>query len=168
MNTIAFLGLSDDEFAKLAVKLIPVAIVFGGLLGIVPFLVFLERKVCAWIQDRDGPTRVGLLGPDSPLTGIFGINTGKRRILGGFLQSLPDAVKLITKEAFVPAGADRFLFAMGPFFALMPPLLAFIVMPVGPDFQLFGQTVKLQVADLNIHCLDGSSSWEKGRLEVNN
>lgn len=149
MNTIALFGISDE----LLIKLIPVAIVFGGLLGIVPFLVFLERKVCAKLQDRDGPTRVGLLGPDSPLTGIFGINTGKRRILGGFLQSLPDAVKLITKEAFVPAGADRFLFAMGPFFALMPPLLAFIVIPVGPDFELFGHTVKLQVADLNVGLL---------------
>ncbi len=153
MNTIALFGLSDDEFAKLAVKLIPVLVVFGGLLGIVPFLVFLERKVCAWIQDRDGPSRVGLLGPDSPLTGIFGINTGKRRILGGFLQSLADAVKLITKEAFVPAGADRFLFAMGPFFALMPPLLSFIVMPVAPDFVLFDQTIKMQVADLNVGIL---------------
>ena len=153
MNTIAFLGLSDDEFAKLAVKLVPVLIVFGGLLGIVPLLVFLERKVCALIQNRDGPTRVGLFGPDSPLTGILGINTGKRRIMGGWLQSLPDAIKLITKEAFVPAGADRFLFAMGPFFALMPPLLAFIVMPVGPDFEMFGQTIKLQVADLNVGLL---------------
>ena len=128
MNTIAFLWLPDE----MAVKLIPVAIVFGGLLGIVPFLVFLERKVCAFIQDRDGPSRVGLFGPDSPFE-MLGINTGKRRWFGGFLQSLPDAVKLITKEAFVPEGADRLLFALGPFFALMPPLLAFIVMPVGPE-----------------------------------
>ena len=148
MNTIAFLWLPDE----VAVKLIPVAIVFGALLGIVPLLVFLERKVCAWIQDRDGPNRVGLLGPDSPFE-MLGIKTGKRRFLGGFLQSLPDAVKLITKEAFVPEGADRLLFALGPFFALMPPLLAFIVMPVGPDFQLFGQNIKLQVADLNIGIL---------------
>ncbi len=148
MNTIAFLWLPDE----IAVKLIPVAIVFGGLLGIVPFLVFLERKVCAFIQDRDGPSRVGLFGPDSPFE-MLGINTGKRRWFGGFLQSLPDAVKLITKEAFVPEGADRLLFALGPFFALMPPLLAFIVMPVGPDFELFGQNIKLQVADLNVGIL---------------
>jgi len=152
MNTIAFLGLTDDEFAKLAVKLVPIAMVFGGLLGIVPFLVFLERKVCAWIQNRDGPSRVGLLGPDSPLE-ILGIKSGKRRILGGFLQSLADAFKLITKEAFVPAGADKFLFAMGPFFALMPPFLAFIVMPVGPDIGLFGQSIKLQIADLHVGLL---------------
>ncbi|HLX63367.1 MAG TPA: complex I subunit 1 family protein [Planctomycetota bacterium] len=146
--TLSFFWLPD----ALAVKLIPVAIVFGGLLGIVPLLVFLERKICAWIQDRVGPNRVGVLGPDSPLE-IFGIKSGKTRFLGGLMQPLADAVKLIFKEAFVPAGADRLLFALGPFFALMPPLLAFIVMPVGPDFHAWGQTIKLQVADLNVGIL---------------
>jgi NADH-quinone oxidoreductase subunit H len=150
MTIFAFLGLPPEW----AVKLIPVAVVFGGLLAIVPLLVWLERKMCAWIQDRVGPNRVGILGPDSPLE-ILGIKTGNRRILGGLMQPLADVIKLIFKEAFVPIGADRLLFALGPFFALMPPLLAFIVMPVGPDF-LFGAggpLVKLQVADLNVGIL---------------
>src|SRR6185295_14162391 len=133
-------------------KLIPVLIVFGGLLAIVPLLVFLERKVCAWIQNRVGPNRVGILGPDSPLE-IFGINTGKSRILGGFMQPLADAVKLITKEYFIPAGADRLLFMLGPVFAMLPPLLAFVVIPVGPDIKLWDTLVKLQVADLHVGLL---------------
>jgi NADH-quinone oxidoreductase subunit H len=133
-------------------KLIPVLIVFLGLLNVVPLLVFLERKICAWIQDRVGPNRVGILGPDSPLE-ILGINTGKSRFLGGFMQPLADAVKLFTKEVFVPAGADRMLFTLAPFFALLPPLLAFVVMPVGPDVVAFGHTIKLQVADLNVGIL---------------
>src|SRR5579862_5648350 len=116
-----------------ALKFIPVLIVFGGLLSIVPLLVFLERKVRAWIQDRVGPNRVGIFGPDSPLE-IFGINSGNKRFMGGFMQPLADAIKLFTKEVFVPAGADRLLFMAAPFFALMPPLLAFIIIPVGPDF----------------------------------
>ena len=64
------------------------------------------------------PTASACSGPDSPFE-ILGIKTGKRRILGGFMQPLADAIKLIFKEAFVPAGADRLLFALGPFFALM-------------------------------------------------
>ena len=148
MNTLAFLWLPDE----LAVKLIPVALVLGGLLAVVPVLVLLERKICAWIQDRDGPNRVGVIGPDSPFE-ILGIKSGNRRILGGFMQPLADAIKLITKEAFVPASADRFLFAMGPFFALMPPFLAFAVAPLAPDIDLFGQHVKLQIADLNVGLL---------------
>jgi len=138
------------------VKLIPVLLVFLGLLNTVPILVFLERKICAWIQNRDGPSRVGVLGPDSPLE-ILGINTGPWRILGGFMQPLADAVKLITKEVFVPAGADKVLFTLGPVMSLLPPLLAFIVIPAGPDFKIFTETgsylVKFQVADLNIGIL---------------
>src|ERR1700750_2696288 len=105
------------------VKLIPVLLVFLGLLNTVPILVFLERKICAWIQNRDGPSRVGVFGPDSPLE-ILGINTGQWRILGGFMQPLADAVKLITKEVFVPSGADKILFTLGPVMSLLPPLLA--------------------------------------------
>jgi NADH-quinone oxidoreductase subunit H len=148
MHTIALFGLGPEHW----VKLVPVLLVFGGLLSIVPLLVFLERKICAWIQDRVGPNRVGILGPDSPFE-ILGIKTGNRRFLGGFAQPLADAIKLIFKEAFVPAKADRLLFALGPFFALMPPLLAFIVMPVGPDFSAWGQSIKLQVADLHVGLL---------------
>jgi NADH-quinone oxidoreductase subunit H len=137
-------------------KLIPVVLVIGGLLGIVPLLVFLERKICAWIHDRVGPNRVGIIGPDSPLE-ILGINTGYTRILGGLMQPLADAVKLFTKEVFVPAGADKFLFMAGPFFALLPPMLAFVVIPVGPDFTAFfgadSYLVKLQVADLHVGIL---------------
>ena len=63
MNTFGFLGIGNEYW----LKLIPVLVVFGGLLGIVPFLVFLERKVCAWIQDRIGPNRVGMFGTGQPL-----------------------------------------------------------------------------------------------------
>jgi NADH-quinone oxidoreductase subunit H len=133
-------------------KLIPVLIVFGGLLNIVPLLVFLERKICAWVQDRVGPNRVGILGPDSPLE-ILGINSGRTRFLGGFMQPLADAIKLFTKECFMPAGADKVLFTMAPFFALMPPLLAFIVIPVASDFKVGEYVVKMQVADLHVGIL---------------
>jgi len=140
----SLLGIPDEYWFKL----IPVALVFGGLLNVVPLLVFLERKVCAWIQNREGPNRVGVFGPDSPLE-IFGINTGKTRFLGGFMQPLADAVKLITKEYFIPAGADRLLFMLGPVFAMLPPLLAFIVIPVGPDLRIGEHLIKMQVADLH-------------------
>ncbi|MCK6471785.1 MAG: NADH-quinone oxidoreductase subunit NuoH [Planctomycetes bacterium] len=134
-------------------KLLPILLVFGGVLGIVPFLVFLERKICAYIQDRVGPNRVGLLGPDGFLEAVVGVPITKKRILGGFFQPLADAIKLITKEDFIPSHAEKFLFTMAPFFALLPPFLAFIVIPVGPDVTLFGQSVMLQVADLNVGVL---------------
>ena len=60
-------------------------------------LVYFERKVIARMQDRYGPNRVG----------PFGI-----------LQPVADAVKLLTKEDIVPAGADRLLFALSPIIVL--------------------------------------------------
>lgn len=145
------------EYMDYLVKLIPVLLVFLGLLNTVPILVFLERKICAWIQNRDGPSRVGIFGPDSPLE-ILGIDMGKTRILGGLMQPLADAVKLITKEVFVPNGADKTLFTLGPVMSLLPPLLAFIVIPAGPDFKIWtsdgvGHLVKFQVADLHVGIL---------------
>jgi len=136
-----------------ALKLIPVVLVFGGVLSIVPVFVILERKICAWIQDRIGPNRVGLFGPDSVLEGLS-FKTGTRRILGGWLQPFADVVKLIAKEAIVPANADRALYILAPAFALLPPLLAFVVIPAGPDIDFRGGTVvPLQVADLHVGIL---------------
>jgi len=135
-------------------KFIPLLIVFFGVLSVVPLLVYLERKISARIQDRIGPNRVGLLGPDSPFE-AFGLKTGAKRVLGGWLQPVADVVKLIAKEAIVPAHADRYLYFLAPMFALLPPLLAFIVVPAGPDFPLsyHGPWVKLQVADLHVGIL---------------
>ncbi len=142
-------------------KLIPVAIVFLGLLSIVPVLVYFERKVCAWIQNRVGPNRVGIFGAQSPLL-VIGINPGSGGALGGLLrrlgldgimQPVADAVKLLTKEFFIPAGADKLLFILGPMFALLPPLLAYAVVPIGPDVLAGGGRLILQVADLNVGIL---------------
>ncbi|MCZ7644311.1 MAG: NADH-quinone oxidoreductase subunit H [Planctomycetota bacterium] len=133
-------------------KVLPVVLVFGAVLGIVPLLVYLERKICALIQNRDGPNRVGLLGPDGLAEGLLGTPIVNKRFLGGLLQPLADAIKLITKEDFIPSQADKFLFSLAPFFALLPPFLAFVVIPVGADLT-FGGGVKLQVADLGIGML---------------
>src|SRR5229473_3693114 len=78
------------------------------LLGAV-FSVWLERKVSARIQDRLGPTRVG---------GKF-----------GWLQTIADGIKLISKEDIIPANADHLLFRFGPYIALAGSFLAFIALP---------------------------------------
>ena len=133
-------------------KIIPVLLVFFGILTVMPLLVFIERKISAWIQGRFGPNRVGLFGPDSPFESL-GLKTGAGRFLGGLLQPVADAVKLFTKELIVPAGAERALYFAAPLFALLPPLLAFVVIPVGPDLKLSSYNVPLQVADLQVGIL---------------
>jgi len=95
--------------------LLKIAFVLVMLLQIVPVLVWLERKISAFIQGRYGPNRVA----------IFGVR------LGGLFQPLADAVKLIFKEDIVPATADRFLYRLAPALVLIPPMIAFTVIPFG-------------------------------------
>ena len=95
--------------------LIRPVVVFGALMSLVPFLVLAERRICAWIQNRVGPNRVGP---------------------GGLLQPVADVLKLAFKEDLRPAGADRLLYPLAPVMAMLPPAFAFAAMPVGRGLQV--------------------------------
>ena len=71
-------------------------------------LIYLERKILARLQARVGPTRTGPLG---------------------MLQSIADALKLVTKEDVRPATADRWAFELAPYIAFVPVFLIFVPMP---------------------------------------
>ncbi len=109
-----------------------IGIVFFVILTAAAYLVFAERKVLAWIQDRKGPNRVGPLG---------------------LLQPLADLIKMLTKEDFRPLAADKWLFYLAPAMAAIPAILIFSVIPFGAPLSLFGREVTLQVADPNVGLL---------------
>ena len=92
-----------------------------AILGLV--LVIMERKVSAWIQIRLGPNRVGPKG---------------------MFQSLADTVKLLVKEAMTPSGADKFLFNLAPYIAMMVAMLLMAPLAFASNFQMW---------DLNIGVL---------------
>jgi NADH-quinone oxidoreductase subunit H len=90
--------------------LIKIALVVLALQGAVAYLVLVERKVAAYIQDRLGPNRVGPWG---------------------LLQPLADGAKFILKEEIIPAGADKALFLIAPVSILATATVAFATIPFG-------------------------------------
>jgi len=91
--------------------LLTIVIVMGAVLTAVAYLVFMERKVSAWMQDRIGPNRVGPLG---------------------LLQPLADGLKFLLKEDVIPAQVDKVLFVIAPTISVFTTLLAMAVVPFGP------------------------------------
>ena len=94
------------------VPLLKIAVLINALLVSVTFLVLMERKVIAWAQSRLGPMRAGPYG---------------------ILQALADPIKLILKEDITPAKADKYVFTLAPIMSLVPALVAFAVIPFGPE-----------------------------------
>ncbi|MBI2095621.1 MAG: NADH-quinone oxidoreductase subunit NuoH [Candidatus Omnitrophica bacterium] len=100
-------------------------ILFGTLVALFVsvnalFLVWMERKVSARIQLRRGPLHVGW---------------------EGLLQTVADAVKLVSKELTLPKEGDKFLYLLAPALVFAPLLAAFLVLPLGPG---------LVIRDLNV------------------
>ena len=107
-------------------------LVFFVILTMAAYMVFAERRILAWIQDRKGPNRVGPWG---------------------LLQPLADLIKLLTKEDFRPAGADKWLFYLAPAMAAVPAIMTFAVIPFGAPVTIMGRQVPLQIADVNVGLL---------------
>ncbi|MEJ2505973.1 MAG: NADH-quinone oxidoreductase subunit NuoH [Ignavibacteriaceae bacterium] len=113
-------------------SLIKILIIVGLLFLTVAYLVYFERKVSAWAQNRIGPNRVGWKG---------------------VLQPFADVFKLLLKEDIVPEKSDRIIHALAPMIALFVAFTTFAVIPFGPDVKIFGYNIPLVVADVNIGVL---------------
>jgi NADH-quinone oxidoreductase subunit H len=116
----------------LLVPLFLIVIVLVGVLTTVAYIVLLERKVQAWVQVRLGPMRVG---PH------------------GILQPVADILKLILKEDITPVRVDRAVYTLAPILVMVPALIAFAVIPFGKATTIFGVSVPLYVADVNVGLL---------------
>lgn len=113
-------------------KLVLIAIVITISLVIAMYSTYAERKVAAFMQDRIGPNRAG----------PFGI-----------LQPLADGVKLFFKEEIIPNSSNKFMFVLGPSLAMLTAMMTSAVIPWGNELELFGRTIPLQIADVNIGIL---------------
>jgi NADH-quinone oxidoreductase subunit H len=94
---------------------------------IATLLTLAERKWSALMQDRIGPNRARIALP-----GL------KNMSLAGLPFVAADSLKMLTKEAFVPAHANKFLFNLGPMLAFAPVFALFAIVPAGPSMMLDG------------------------------
>ncbi|SVA56103.1 uncharacterized protein METZ01_LOCUS108957 [marine metagenome] len=102
-----------------------------------PVLTWVERKQSAIMQDRIGANRADILG----FTAL------------GLFHAIADALKMFTKEDFVPEGANRVLHTLSPIIAVIPAILTFAVVPFGGVYNLFGKEVSLVISDLDVGLL---------------
>ncbi len=116
----------------LIISFIKVVLVLLTVLTVVANLVYVERRVSAFIQNRIGPNRVGPWG---------------------LLQSPADVLKLFIKEDIVPAKANRFIHTLAPIISISVAMVTIAVVPFGDTIELFGREIKLMIADVNIGIL---------------
>jgi len=99
------------------VEMILIALVYLAIFAVAGlFLVLIERRVAAWFQLRIGPNRVGFQG---------------------LLQTMADALKLLSKELTGTEKADKFLYNLAPYFVIITALMALAVIPFTQDFHAF-------------------------------
>jgi NADH-quinone oxidoreductase subunit H len=103
---------------------IQIGLVVTLVAGWVAYATYLERKISAFMQARLGPMRVGPWG---------------------LLQPIADAIKLLTKEDFIPDKADRGVFFIAPYIAVASAFIVMAVIPFAPDWGV--------IADVNIGLL---------------
>ena len=116
-------------FILLLLELLVVLVVLLVLAG---YLVYVERRLLGFMQLRLGPNRAGFQG---------------------LLQPIADIVKLLVKEDFIPAGADRVIFLYAPAVVAASALLIFAVVPFGRGWTFRGQEIPGVISDLNVGLL---------------
>jgi len=117
---------------EILIALIKIIVVMGIVLLTVAYLVYVERRVAAFIQNRLGPNRVGPQG-------IF--------------QPFADVLKLLFKEDIVPKAANRTIHDLAPIISITVALSVFAVIPFGNTISLFGKEIHLSIANVDIGIL---------------
>ena len=115
-------GFMSEGAANIGAMVV-IALIYLAIFAVAGlYLVLLERKVAAWFQLRLGPNRVGPWG---------------------LLQTMADALKLVSKELTGTEKADKFLYNLAPYFVIVSSLMALAVFPFTKEFQAFDINIGL-------------------------
>jgi NADH-quinone oxidoreductase subunit H len=106
MSVLADVGFAEASWIMIVKSLV----IFAVILGLVPIVLVLERKLLGRFQARHGPNRVGPFG---------------------LMQPMADVVKLLTKESFRPANAVELLYIAAPAIAILAAVCTIAIIPFG-------------------------------------
>jgi len=124
IDTLLLKFFSEQTVNYVVWPFLQIGLVVTITTGWVAYATYLERKISAFMQARLGPMRVGPWG---------------------LLQPIADGLKLLTKEDFVPGNADRWVFFIAPYIAVVAAFVVMAVVPFGPDWAV--------ITDVNIGVL---------------
>jgi len=117
--------INNPVVSEFIIRRLPaILIVLLVVLTLVAYLVYVERKISAFLQARLGPMRVGPYG---------------------LLQPIADAIKVLIKEDIIPARAERSIFIVAPVISVVAALVVLAVLPFGPG--------RATITDVNIGLL---------------
>lgn len=120
------------DWMDLLVIAVKTAVIYLGMVQVVPIMLIVERRGAALMQDRPGPNRVGPFG---------------------LFQPIADVIKMMMKEVAVPRQVNKALYLLGPFLVLFPASLVIAALPFGDFFTVFDKSYPLQVANIDVGVL---------------
>lgn len=133
------------------ITIILAAIVLFSVINLAALHTWIERKQSAVIQDRIGANRATIQLPWKWATPINWLLRPFNRL--GLFHPIADAIKMFTKEDYIPPYGDRFLHTLAPFLSLTFSLAAFAAIPFGDVLIVGGKEISLQVAPINVALL---------------
>lgn len=126
------------DFVSVIVIIVNILLAVKLAVGTTPILVWWERRVAGFIQDRTGPNRCHIGGFR----------------LGGLIQSIADMLKLVFKEDFTPSHIKyKFFFTAAPAIVFFCSLLTFAVVPFADDLIIDGQSHMMQAIPMHLGIL---------------
>src|SRR3989338_5946665 len=124
------INIMEDILIKLALACGTISTMFG----IAGLLTWVERKQSALLQDRIGANRAS----------IFGFKAM------GLFHAIADVLKILSKEEFIPQGANKFLFNLAPYLSIVFALVGFAAIPIGNQLIIGERVIELQAANINV------------------
>jgi NADH-quinone oxidoreductase subunit H len=128
-------ALASVSFAESTlVQIVKALVIFGFVLGVVPMILLLERKLLGRFQSRLGPNRVGPYG---------------------LMQPLADVLKLLSKEQSTPKTAVPWMMAIAPAISIFTAVVTLAIVPFGDVTRdgIFGADYGLYGIDVSIGIL---------------